>query len=99
MFNKGDGDGLVAAILYAQAPTKRRNTVRLSLILLYGIPVWYILVFSSLAVVTVISNISVMCIWLKPKVRSHVTILLAALSLSDSITVIIPGVCLPIALN
>ena len=39
-----------------------------------------------------------MCIWLKPDIRSHMTILLAALSLSDSIAVIIPGVCLPIAL-
>ena len=61
-------------------------------------PIWYIAVFSSLAVVTVISNILVMCIWLKPDIRSHMTILLAALSLSDSIAVIIPGVCLPIAL-
>ena len=62
------------------------------------ISVWYFAVFSSLAVVTVISNILVMCIWLKPDIRSHVTILLAALSLSDSITVIMPGICLPIAL-
>ena len=62
------------------------------------IPVWYIAVFSSLAVVTVISNIFVMCIWLEPGIRSHVTILLATLSLSDSIAVIVPGICLPIAL-
>ena len=62
------------------------------------IPVWYIAVFSSLAVVTVISNILVMCIWLKPDIRSHVTILLAPLPLSDSITVVMPGICLPIAL-
>ena len=53
---------------------------------------------SSLAVVTVISNILVMCIWLKPEVRSRVTILLATLSLSDSITLILPGVILPIEL-
>ena len=65
--------------------------------LIYGFPVWYIVVFSSLAVVNVISNILVMCIWLKPKVRSHVTIRLAARSLSDSIRVIFPGICLPIA--
>ena len=49
--------------------------------------VWYIAVFSSLEVLTVISNILVMCIWLKPDIRSHVTIRLAVLSLSDSITV------------
>ena len=66
--------------------------------LLNVFPVQYTAVFSSLAVVTVISNVLVMCIWLKPDIRSHVTILLAALSLSDSITVIIPRVCLPIAL-
>ena len=60
--------------------------------------VWDIAVFSSLAVVTVISNILVMCIWLKPDIRSYVTILLAALSLSDSIAVILPGICLPIVL-
>ena len=60
-------------------------------------PVWYIAVFSSLSVVTVISNILVMCIWLKPDIRSHVTILLTVLSLSDSITVIMPGICRPIA--
>ena len=65
---------------------------------LFIFPVWYIAVFSSLAVVTVISNICVMCIWLKPDIRSHVTMLLAALSLSDSIVVIVPGTCLPIAL-
>jgi hypothetical protein len=39
-----------------------------------------------------------MCIWLKAEIRSHVAILLAALLLSDSIAVIIPGICLPIAL-
>jgi hypothetical protein len=61
-------------------------------------PLWYIVVSSSLAVVTVISNILVMCIWLKPEVRSRVTILLATLSLSDSITLILPGVILPIEL-
>ena len=60
-------------------------------------PVWYIAVFSSLSVVTVISNILVMCIWLKPDIRSHLTILLTVLSLSDSITVILPGICRPIA--
>ena len=62
------------------------------------LPVFSIAVFSSLAVVTVISNILVMCIWLKPDIRSHVTILLAFLSLSDSIAVSLPGICLPIAL-
>jgi hypothetical protein len=51
-----------------------------------------------ISVVTVTSNIVVMCIWLKPGIRSHVTILLAALSLSDSIAVSLPGICLPIAL-
>ena len=39
-----------------------------------------------------------MCIWLKPDIRFHVTILLAFLSLSDSIAVSLPGICLPIAL-
>jgi len=62
-------------------------------------PVWYIPMVSSLAVLTIISNILVMCIWLKPGIRSHVTILLVALSLSDSIVVIIPGISLPIALH
>ena len=38
-----------------------------------------------------------MCIWLRPDIRSHVTILLTVLSLSDSITVILPGICRPIA--
>ena len=63
-----------------------------------GFSVWYIVVVSSLAVLTIISNILVMCIWLHPGIRSHVTILLAALSISDSIAVILPGICLPIAL-
>ena len=62
------------------------------------ISVWYIAVFSSLADVIVTSNIVVMCIWLKPGIRSHVTILLAVLSLYDSIAVSLPGICLPIAL-
>jgi hypothetical protein len=70
----------------------------MKLLIFYDYPVWYIAVCSSLAVVTVISNIFVMCIWLKPDIRSHVTILLAALSLSDSIVVIVSGTCLPIAL-
>jgi hypothetical protein len=60
---------------------------KMAFILSYEFPVWYIGVFSSLEVMTVISNILVMCIWLKPDIRSHVTIILAVLSLSDSFTV------------
>ena len=68
----------------------------MAFMLYYGDPLWYIAVSSSLAVVTVISNILVM--WQKPEVRSRVTIPLAALSLFDSITLILPGVILPIEL-
>lgn len=59
-------------------------------------PHWYIIVVIILSVITAVSNIIVMSVWVSADSLNQVTILLTALSLSDLFAVSLQGMFLPI---
>ena len=60
-------------------------------------PVWFIILSSTIAVLSVISNTVVLSIWLKRELRSHTTVLLSVLAVSDTVAVITGALFLFIA--
>lgn len=59
-------------------------------------PYWYIILVPILALITAVSNIFVISVWIGSETRNYVTLLLIALSLSDLLTVSLQGIFLPI---
>lgn len=58
----------------------------MSIILSY--PMWYCIVVGTVACLSVITNFIVLCVWLRKRIRSHTTILLSILAVSDSMTAV-----------